>query len=193
MAPPIPTQPVGYQQGSCNAPVQVEVFVDIECPYSKKAWSTVTALPRTFGEDQISVTVYPVVLANHRQSWDVTRAAVLLADEDATRFWDVFSDLYDRQREFSHQAFEQKTHQDLLNWLAEFAADETDQTNKGQWIEQLQDEAIAQQAKAPIRFGILRGVWSTPTFFVNGSEATSLSSSSTLEDWKETLQPLLSQ
>lgn len=193
MAPPIPKRPVGYRKGHCDAPVQVEVFVDIECPFSKKAWSTVTALSKTFKDEQLGITVYPVVLADHRQSWEVTKAAILIAKDDATTIWDCFTYLYDRQEQFSQDAFEQKTHLDLLHLLAEFAADFTGQADKTNWLEQLRDEAIAKEAKAPIRFSIIRGVWSTPTFFVNGSQADSLTSSSTLEDWHEIVQPLLSR
>lgn len=192
MAPPIPKRPVGYRQGHCDAPIHVEVFVDIECPFSKKAWSTVIALSEIFNDRQMAITVYPVVLADHRQSWEVIKAAVLIAKEDPARFWDFFSYLYDRQETFSQDAFEQKTHLDLLCLVSELAAEFTGQHDKAYWVEQLQAEAIAQEAKAPIRFSIVRGVWSTPTFFVNGSEASSLTSSSSLKDWKEVLQPLLS-
>lgn len=191
MAPPIPQRPVGYRRGHCDAPLQVEVFVDIECPFSKQAWSTVTTLPQIFREEQMGITVYPVVLADHRQSWDAMKAAVLVAEGDPVVFWDFFTYLYDRQEQFSQEAFEHKTHRDLLQLLAGFAADFTGQSDPSYWVAQFQDLAIAQDAKAPARFSILRGVWSTPTVFINGSPVDSLSSASTLEDWKETIQPLL--
>jgi hypothetical protein len=47
MAPPIPKKPIGYRKGHCDALVQVEVFVDIEGPFSKKAWPTIIALSKT--------------------------------------------------------------------------------------------------------------------------------------------------
>jgi hypothetical protein len=35
-------------------------------------------------------------------------------------------------------------------------------------------------------------VWSTPTFFINGAEATRLGSATTVEGWKEAINTLLS-
>lgn len=191
MTLPIPKRPVGYRKGHSDALVQIEVFVDIECPFSKKAWPTVTALSKNYQTEQVAITVYPVVLADHRQSWDVTKAAVLVAKDNPATFWDMFTYLYDRQNLFSRDVFEQQTYLDLLNLLAEFVADFTGQQNQATWVELLQDEAIAQEAKAPIRFSIIRGVWSAPTFFINGSEVDSLSSSSTLDNWDDVIQPLL--
>ncbi|MEL7512639.1 MAG: hypothetical protein AAGM27_10925 [Cyanobacteria bacterium J06554_3] len=47
------------------------------------------------------------------------------------------------------------------------------------------------QARIPARLATMRSVWSTPTFFINGAEATSLSSGSSLEDWQAVLDSLL--
>jgi hypothetical protein len=47
----------------------------------------------------------------------------------------------------------------------------------------LDSEEVEQAAKIPLRLAAMRGVWSTPTFFINGAEVPQLSSSSTLEDW----------
>jgi protein-disulfide isomerase len=73
MAIPIPKRPSGYRRGQCDAPVQVEAFLDVECPFSKKAWLTLLSVAKNYGDDQVGITVYPVVLADHRQSWDVTK------------------------------------------------------------------------------------------------------------------------
>ncbi|NJL86918.1 MAG: hypothetical protein HC886_14655 [Leptolyngbyaceae cyanobacterium SM1_1_3] len=40
MSIPIPPRPNGYRIGLGNALIQTEVFVDIECPFSKRAWET---------------------------------------------------------------------------------------------------------------------------------------------------------
>lgn len=191
MTIPIPKRPSGYRRGPADAPVQVEAFVDVECPFSKKAWSTLCAVAEAYCGDRVSITVHPIVLADHRQSWDATKAAVLMASGDSAKFWDCLSYLYDHQEKYSDDAFNQQTHVDLYHLLARLAADYADWTDGTTFIQQLRSEAIEQETKVPIRFGISRGVWSTPTFFINGSEASQLSSSSTLSDWKAVLDPLL--
>jgi len=193
MTIPIPTRPSGYQRGQCDASAQVEVFLDIECPFSKKAWSTLCAIADEYADSEVSFTLHPVVLANHRQSWDVTKAAVILAADDPARFWDVFNYLYERQAQYDEAALLQQTHGDLYNLLARFAAEYSDWKDSTEFIRQLTSDRVEQETKVPIRYAISRGVWSTPTFFVNGSEADQLSSSSSVADWKSVLDPLLPQ
>ncbi len=36
-------------------------------------------------DDRMAITVYPMVLRDHRQSWDLTKALVAVADHDALR------------------------------------------------------------------------------------------------------------
>ncbi|HIK11812.1 MAG TPA: thioredoxin domain-containing protein [Oscillatoriaceae cyanobacterium M33_DOE_052] len=191
MTIPIPTRPSGYQRGPCDALVQVEAFLDIECPFSKKAWSTLVAIADEYVDREVRFTLHPVVLANHRQSWDVTKVAVILAADDPVRFWDVFNYLYERQDQYTEAALLQQTHVDLYNLLAQFAAEYSDWQDETEFIRQLTSDRVEQETKVPIRYAISRSVWSTPTFFINGSEASQLSSSSSLADWKSILDPLL--
>jgi hypothetical protein len=65
------------------------------------------------------------------------------------------------------------------------------QTDRTEFINRLESDDVYAAAKIPSRIAFSRGVWSTPTFFINGAEATQVSSSSTLEDWNNILEPLL--
>lgn len=192
MSIPIPARPSGYRWGQCDAPLQVEVFVDVECPFSQKAWSTLLSVVDHYHPDQISVTVHPIVLANHRQSWDVTKAAVVMAADNAAQFWNALTYCFERQEKYAHAAFDQQTREDLYALLAHFAADFNQEADKTAFIQRLKSDRIETQTKIPIRYAIGRGVWSTPTFLINGSQADELSSSSSLADWQKVLDPLLS-
>ncbi|WP_155523567.1 DsbA family protein [Nodosilinea nodulosa] len=50
---------------------------------------------------------------------------------------------------------------------------------------------MASRAKASVRYAIARGVWSTPTVFINGSPVPKLESGSTIGDWQAVIDPLL--
>ncbi|MEB3360377.1 MAG: thioredoxin domain-containing protein [Synechococcales bacterium] len=191
MGIPIPGKPVGYRRGRCEAPVQVTAFVDIECPFSKKAWSTLLALSDHYGAEKVGITVCPTVLCDHRQSWDLLRAAVWLAHGDATTFWNFLTFLYERQEKFANEAFDDQTRQDLYQMIEGFIAEFTGKPVDPNLGDRLTQEALITAAKEPVRFAISQGVWSTPTFFINGGEADQLSSSSHLKDWQEVLDALL--
>ncbi|WP_196358096.1 thioredoxin domain-containing protein [Nodosilinea nodulosa] len=82
---PIPSRPSGFRLGSGDAPVQIEVFVDLECPFSKKAWPTVLAIANHYEGNGVGITAHPIVLCDHRQSWDLTKAVVAIAADDPLR------------------------------------------------------------------------------------------------------------
>ena len=99
--------------------------------------------------------------------------------------------IFERQSEFANEAFKDRTQTDWHNLLAEYATDATEWSDRSKFIQLLNSKEIYNQARIPARFAAVRGVWSTPTFFINGAEATELSSQSSLEDWQRALNSLL--
>jgi len=55
-------------------------------------------------------------------------------------------------------------------------------TDLTEFIERLESDELFFVAKIPSPIALSRGVWSTPTFYINGAEVIQLDSSSTLED-----------
>ena len=188
---PIPNRPSGYRLGSFDAPVQIEMFFDIECPFSKKGWQTILEVMSAYSADQTHLVLQPMTLGNHRQSWDATKAAIAVADRNTGKFINFVSYLFEHQTEFANEAFKDKTQTDLQNLLADYAISTTEWSDKERFIQKLNSKEIYNQARIPARFAAVKGVWSTPTYFINGAEATDLSSKSTVEDWKNLIDSLL--
>lgn len=192
MPTPVPTYPSGYRLGSGDAPIQIEAFVDFECPFSKKAWPTLLALINQAPSDRLAITAQPTVLCDHRQSWDLTKTLTAVAAPHPLKAWQFISHLFQNQERFNGAAFETKTRQDLLA-LVETLIEEFDPALPSHdLVKDLGDEssAIASRAKSSVRYAIIRGVWSTPTFLINGSEVPQLESSSTISDWNSFLDSL---
>ena len=188
---PIPQRPSGYKLGSSNAPVQIEMFFDLECPFSKQGWQTILKVANTYSSEKIYLILQPMTLGNHRQSWDATKAAIAIAGNNTDKFIDFVSYIFDRQAEFANEASKDTTQTQWHNTLAEYAVDATEWTDKDKFIQLLNSKEIYNQARIPARFATIKGVWSTPTFFINGAEATDLSSQSSLEDWQSQIEGLL--
>ena len=86
MSIPIPKRPSGYRLGNSNAAVQIEMFFDFECPFSRKGWQTILQVRSAYSAEQIYLILQPMTLGNHRQSWDATKAAIAIARDDADKF-----------------------------------------------------------------------------------------------------------
>jgi protein-disulfide isomerase len=188
---PVPSRPCGYRLGSGEASVQIEVFLDLECPFSKKTWPTMLALINE-ADDRLNITALPIVLCDHRQSWDLTKALVAIAGDDALKGWKLIGHFYQHQAAFNHTAFDAKTREDLFSLIARLAQDFDPDLPIAELMKDIREDAgeTANHAKTPNRYAIQRGVWSTPTFLINGSEVPQLESSSTIQDWQKFLAAL---
>ncbi|MEC4805289.1 MAG: thioredoxin domain-containing protein [Jaaginema sp. PMC 1079.18] len=186
---PIPAHPAGFSQGNINASLHIDIFLDIQCPFSRKAWPTILKIVKLY-QDKAYFTFYPMTLPNHRQSWDATKAAVAFSHDNTEEFIQFYDYLYNHQNQLQNSVFEKRTQVDLYELLAEFAADCGDRQPEN-FIQTLKSEAIYEATKIPMRIAFSRGVWSTPTFFINEAEVTELSSSATVEDWQKLLDDLL--
>ena len=188
---PIPQRPSGYRLGEGNAPVQIEMFFDLECPFSKKGWQTILQVVKAYSPEQLYLILQPMTLGNHRQSWDATRAAIAVAGDDSEKFVSFVNYILDRQAEFANEASKDRTQTQWQEMLADYAIDATAWSDKDKFIKLLNSKDIYSQARIPARFAAQRGVWSTPTYFINGAEATDLSSQSSLADWQKQIDSLL--
>ena len=185
---PIPQRPSGYRLGKGDAP---EMFFDLECPFSKKGWQTILQVVEAYSPEQLYLILLPMTLGNHRQSWDAARAAIAVAGDDSEKFISFVSYILDRQAEFANEASKDRTQTQWQEMLADYAIDATAWSNKDKFIELLNSKDVYSQARIPARFAAQRGVWSTPTYFINGAEATDLSSQSSLADWQRQIDSLL--
>ena len=188
---PIPKRPSGYVKGAATALLQIEAFLDIQCPYSKKSWPTLLAVSNHYGPEKVQLRVQLLSMANHRQSWDVTKAIFAVAGADSELFFPLATFLYQRQEQFFNGPFKQRTQVDLYDLIVNLLTEYGYKTDAAEFIKRMESDEVFATAKVPSRIAFSRGVWSTPTFFINGAEATTLGSSSTLEDWSEILDPLL--
>lgn len=87
--------------------------MDLECPFSKDAWLKILKVANTYGKEKLRLNIEPRSLSNHRQSWDVTKAALVVAGDDTNQFINFASYLFNHQHEYSNGAFKDKTLTDL--------------------------------------------------------------------------------
>ncbi len=191
MSIPIPRRSSGYKLSDANASIIVEMFFDLECPFSRKGWQTFLQVIAAYSAEQVHFIFQPMTLSNHRQSWDVTKAAIAVAGNNTQKFIDFVNYVFDHQKEFAGDAFKDKTQTDLHHLLADYVLDATEWSDKDKFIELLNSKEIYNQARIPARYAAAKGVWSTPTFFINGAEASDLSSQTDLQEWQKAIDSLL--
>ena len=209
LALPIPARFPGFRLGSPTAPVLVELFIDLQCPYSAKAYATLLAVHQRL-PSSLCLQLIPLCLPTHRQAYHMLKSSLAAAlrgaelassptpSAAASATWAKYASfLYAQVDRFSHAShYENKTGGDLIDHCArcvvEFFKEEEDrfdvyhaQLSKG--------EELDGWAKESMRLATKRGVTTTPTSFVNGVQAALLDSSTSEDAWVDLIQTLEKQ
>ena len=188
---PIARKPSGFFYGSRNANIQIDAFLDVQCPHCKRAWPSLIALKDHYASGEIGLAVHLITLSNHRQAWDISKGIFALAGDNAETFFEFASYLYDRQEEFYNGRFREKTHQDLLDQIAQYAHDFSG-FERTRMLELIETNEVYTDARTPIRFASTKGVWATPTFLLNDSDLVGkFSEDPGLEEWRAIIDPML--
>jgi len=126
----------------------------------------------------------------HRQAWDLALTAAIVQKHAPSQYWAFGTYVFDNQDQIYSSAFYNKTEADLYDWCADVVAKFG--IARSTYMEEMQADDIFAMADASKHLGIIHQAYGTPTFLINGFKAEMLGPQSTLTDWRNVLDPLLS-
>ncbi len=121
MTIPILHRPSGFVLGDPAADITIDVFIDIQCPYSRLSWATLLEVLTHYQHDSINLKVHLITVSSHRQAWDINLVLLALAAGNSRKFTEFVSFIYARQEQFYNAHFMHKTHNDLRELVVNFA------------------------------------------------------------------------
>jgi protein-disulfide isomerase len=143
--------------GPEDAPVLVVTFMDLSCPYCRRAWDEeLEALVDAHPED-VRLVVRALPLEIHRSAEGAAKA-ILAADRQGK-----FRPMFDRL--IRHEGGD-PSRADFVRVAAELGLDEE------RFLRDLDDPAVAAAVQADVELAQRVGVTGTPGFFVNGRYAS---------------------
>jgi protein-disulfide isomerase len=137
--------------GSKDAPVTIQVFIDFQCPYCKKAISTLKdLLAKKEGNIRIVARDFP--LPSHPDAAMAARAAACADDQD--RYWEYHDLLFDNQQELDVTS--------LRGYAAALGLDTT------RFDRCLEDGSGKAEVEKDVSTAALSGINSAPGIIING-------------------------
>lgn len=160
-----------HVRGNPNAPVTVEEFADFQCGACGAYYPELKKIESEFG-DRLKVIfrenpLYP----NHEYSIIAAQAAEAAGLQGEAQFWAMHDKLYENQKTWA----EAKDKDAVVSIFAGYATQIG--LNTDRFMRDLSGEQVAQRIFQDGKRSHALGVNQTPTFFVNGKEATG-------ESWK---------
>ncbi|KAJ3276066.1 hypothetical protein HDV01_006236 [Terramyces sp. JEL0728] len=177
----------------------LEVYLDYVCPFSRKTFDKIVQMIvphlNTTGLS-IEISFKNQIQPWHPQSTLVHEASLAVEQLAPGKFLEFSQILFDNQERFFDSEVDSKTRNDIYNELAELAAPIV---SKEQFLALLRintstkhngGNKVTGELKKHIKAGRLNHVHGSPTWIVNGSINDDVSSSWTLDEWKNLLSTL---
>ena len=206
MAPPLPLVPAGIKlTNSFSSGVVVDLFHDVCCPYSKKMFDTVfrslipaLELKNLIGSIQFLWQSVPQPW--HAQSCcmhdAIMAASILDIEKTPTYILNIFA----KQTDFFDDQTKNLSRVQIYENLAAIGGESGYDISSLSALLSLEDVEgneglgnVTQHLKWAVKYHRVRGVHVTPTVFINGIEASDVSSGWSDTEWLEKLQPMIAE
>ncbi|MCB1500967.1 MAG: thioredoxin [Bauldia sp.] len=180
---PVPPLALGH------GPVELELFLEPTCPYSKRAFEKCEALIEAAGAERLTVQIRLLSQPWHLYSGVVTRAILAAAAAGgAETAIQVMAGIYaDREDyEFDHHcrgANMERTPGDILRAISALAG--RDLTDAFCW------HSVDRAFRWNVRYGRQMGVHSSPSFAIDRIVEPQMSSGQPVDEWLAILRPAL--
>ncbi len=143
-----------FAKGSSKAKVTIVAFSDLQCPFCQRAWITVNAVQKKYGDKKVRIVYKAFPLPFHKQAEEAHRAAIAAGKQG--KFFDMVDLIHGRYRELRENPK-----------FAELFAEELG-LNMKKFKKDLNSKETAKQVQEEKKQGEAVGVRGTPAFFING-------------------------
>ena len=148
----VPITPADHHRGRIDAPMQLTIYGDYECPYTRGALIQVRRVRERLGDDLVVVFRNFPLVEIHPHAMHAARAAEAAAEQG--KFWEMHDLLFDHQRAL--------TDGDLAGYARQLGLDEARfEHDRGA-------ESVLSRIESDVDSGESSGVEGTPTLFIDG-------------------------
>ncbi|KAJ6252488.1 hypothetical protein M0813_14166 [Anaeramoeba flamelloides] len=187
---------VGYEGkrlGPPSAIIMIEMYGDLLCPDCATAWPVVKQVLSEYSKDVVFY-FHTFPLPYHTASFHVSQATnvmVNLTNGDLTYFWRYLDDLYlhNVQQNYWNNKIADSTDNEVVDSICKFISDNYPYDYQ-KLLDGMSNPNRDWDTRVAWKFACAHGVYGTPTFWINGM-VTSLGTTSTFEDWKGVIDPLI--
>lgn len=152
---------IDHVKGSETAPVTLVEYGDFECPACADYYPFVERAYAELGSSTLRVVFRHFPLPNHKNAMPAALASEAAGNQG--KFWEMYSLLYEKQRDWSLAA---NTEEVFAGYAQSLGLD------MEKYQADLKDPITAERINLDYKSGVQAKIGGTPTFFVNGKQIT---------------------
>ena len=188
---PISRVDYSFPLGNLNSLVTVEFVIDLACSGTKDAWPVLSEVVALY-KDLVKFKIRILPLPYHQNSFILSKAASTVYYFEGDRpAIDFMNDALAHQEMFLNSATTDMSYNDVVNLVAGVATNGSlsgEEYFEGMDIRTDAGATIEAFTRYEYKYAVTHGYYGTPLFTINGLIVNDLSE---LDEWKETLDPLV--
>ncbi|ESR48486.1 hypothetical protein CICLE_v10002332mg [Citrus x clementina] len=170
----------------------IEAFFDPVCPDSRDAWPPLKQALQHYGP-HVSLVVHLLPLPYHDNAYATSRALHIVNRTNSSATFCLLEWFYKQQEKFYNAPTQNMTRTAVVKEIVKFAAEGIGNSYSSALESGFSDRSTDLLTRVSFKFSATRGVYATPTFFVNGFSLAGAGSPLDYNGWRKVIDPLLSE
>ncbi|KAK8509971.1 hypothetical protein V6N13_118515 [Hibiscus sabdariffa] len=170
--------------------ILIEAFFDPVCPDSRDSWPPLKQAIHHYGS-RVSLIVHLLPLPYHDYAFATSRALHIVNLLNPSATFRLLDSFFEYQERFYNAQTSNKSRDAVVNEISEFTADAVGNSYYSAIVSGFNDRKTDLKTRVSFKYSASRGVFGTPTFYINGFVLPDSGSTIDYKGWRSFIDPLL--
>ncbi|KAK8596609.1 hypothetical protein V6N12_065092 [Hibiscus sabdariffa] len=170
--------------------ILIEAFFDPVCPDSRDSWPPLKQAIHHYGS-RVSLIVHLLPLPYHDYAFATSRALHIVNLLNPSATFRLLDSFFEYQERFYNAQTSNKSRDAVINEISEFTAEAVGNSYYSAIVSGFNDRKTDLKTRVSFKYSASRGVFGTPTFYINGFALPDSGSTIDYMGWRSFIDPLL--
>lgn len=170
--------------------ILIEAFFDPVCPDTRDSWPPLKQALLHYAS-RVSLIVHPFPLPYHDNAFVTSRALHIVNKLNSSATFPLWQDFFKHQEKFYNKKTMNMSRAEIVDHIIDFVTPSVGNTYFAAVKSAFNDRKTDLITRGSFKYGCSRGVFGTPTFFVNGFALPDAGSSIDYKGWRKIIDPLI--
>lgn len=171
--------------------ILIEAFFDPVCPDTRDAWPPLKQALDYYGS-RLSLIVHPFPLPYHDNAFVTSRALHIVNEFNSSATYPLWESFFKHQEKFYNSATNTKSRLEVVDEISDFIVESLGHSYYSAIKSGFKNRNSDLKTRISFKYGCSRGVYGTPTFFVNGFALPDAGSPVDYNGWRKIIDKIIS-